>query len=937
MMWKISVLLAVTLISFGCKSTGSHHVWWEAEDAVEHNWPDNGTDGQFAPKGRQESAKLSGGAWLNAGPAPAGLSARYEIEVPATGRYRFWVRRFWNFGPFTWSIDGGKATTVRKSFIFDNVEVRPLLTASWISAGQDIRLTAGKHSIRIVTLASTRPSGVAAFDSFCLVQGPWYPSGIHKPDAALPEPPEGHWTFPLRVDSYRDDALLDLRSLNEKVAGQSGRVRLTPDGNNMLLGDASPVRFWALSVNSMDIPDGDLETFARFQAKMGVNMVRLFQFLPGTPTDAEPETISEQYLKDWWRYVAAMKREGIYTFLCPYWSHATPVRDSWRLPGVKPKATPYGILIFDERLQKLYRSWVKQMLTRPNPYTGIPLAKDPSIAVFQIQNEDSLFWWSALRGCSIEVQQPLGKRYADWLIAKHGSLDAAVKTWGGNSARLDGPESTLLQDHFAEGIAGFQPIFAMTGRHQEEHADDPQERRSQDQLAFFAHVQRDFYERTAAFLRKECGYDGLISACNWYTADDGTLIDVERWTYAANDVMCKNKYVPIEHINPARPGWESHSVSSGDYYQDASVLGDMGKLPIALRQVDGHPSMITESAWNQPNGYRGEAPFLIACYGSLIGFDSFQWFHPRGIQWDTGLTKRQVGDPATLGTFPAAALLYRQGYVQEAAPAVREQRTLTDLWTKIPSQVVERKSYDPIYAADRSTVESTDGKQPAQPDIPWPAFLAGPVRVAFGEKTKTTQANLNTLIDWKAGIVRSVTRELLWDWRREVCTVNASRAQGATGFLARRGPIQLDDVRLTCGNDYATVLVVPLDGKPLARSRRILVQCTTAARPLGFASEPARFDADQIRENSVARNQKRQPKKLPDRRIDGRRILSLGTAPWVVKNTLLRVELANRNITRAALLDTHGRARQDIALEKTDTGIGLNMPPDGMWVVLSAR
>ena len=44
----------------------------------------------------------------------------------------------------------------------------------------------------------------------------------------------------------RPRALLDLRYLNEKEAGQSGFVRLTADGDGFVLGDGTPVRFWAV-------------------------------------------------------------------------------------------------------------------------------------------------------------------------------------------------------------------------------------------------------------------------------------------------------------------------------------------------------------------------------------------------------------------------------------------------------------------------------------------------------------------------------------------------------------------------------------------------------------------------------------------------------------------------------------------------------------------
>ncbi len=51
------------------------------------------------------------------------------------------------------------------------------------------------------------------------------------------------WAFHYPADKFEPTAQLDLRGLNEKVAGQSGFIRLTPDGSGFTLGNGQPVRF----------------------------------------------------------------------------------------------------------------------------------------------------------------------------------------------------------------------------------------------------------------------------------------------------------------------------------------------------------------------------------------------------------------------------------------------------------------------------------------------------------------------------------------------------------------------------------------------------------------------------------------------------------------------------------------------------------------------
>src|SRR6185436_9419466 len=89
------------------------------------------------------------------------------------------------------------------------------------------------------------------------------------------------WAFTPPKDTFSDDALFDLRSLNEKVAGENGFVTRSKDGNDFLLGNGKPARFWAL--NDGPGEKVDLARHARFLAKRGINMVRAHTNI--TPSD----------------------------------------------------------------------------------------------------------------------------------------------------------------------------------------------------------------------------------------------------------------------------------------------------------------------------------------------------------------------------------------------------------------------------------------------------------------------------------------------------------------------------------------------------------------------------------------------------------------------------------------------------------------------------
>lgn len=82
---------------------------------------------------------------------------------------------------------------------------------------------------------------------------------------------EGKWAFAPPRDDFSSNSMLDLRSLNERVAGESGYVTRSKDGNDFLLGNGKPARFWAVNTS---YDKANLDRHARFLAKRGVNMVR---------------------------------------------------------------------------------------------------------------------------------------------------------------------------------------------------------------------------------------------------------------------------------------------------------------------------------------------------------------------------------------------------------------------------------------------------------------------------------------------------------------------------------------------------------------------------------------------------------------------------------------------------------------------------------------
>ena len=776
--------------------------------------------------------------------------------------------------------------------------------------------TVGFWTERVDTLGPTPLAVVRVPDQTRLVSavafandGEPRQSNSRRPQAATAVPRKSEiWSFVPERDSFRADAFFDLRGLNEPIAGQSGFIRISGDKNGFVRGDGVPVRFWGANFNlSRNLDMKDLGHSARFLAKRGVNMVRFganLQSHAKNPelTDADPKNIEHA-----WRLLAAMKKEGIYTTIMPYWSaDLKHVPKSWGIEGWPENQSPMGLLFFDAQLQLGYKAWLKALLVPRNPYTGISLAQDPALAMIHIQNEDSLLFWTeqGIKGKQLEL---LGKQFAEWAKLKYGTLEAALREWSGGGMPEDAP---------ARGVLGIHIVWQFT-----QPRSGGVKKRLDDQLQFFAETMYHFNKEIVRYLREDLGCKQLIIAGNWKTADSARLYDAERWSYTAGDVLAVNRYYHPPHLGPDR-GWR---INKNDRFQNVSVLFNPTAFPMAVKQAVGYPMIVTETLWVPPLGYQSEAPFLAAAYESLTGLDGAfwvdmfetEWSDRDRAAWDSASRRKwTIATPMVLGQFPAAALLFRRGDVSRGRPIIQEHRSLQQLWERVPPVIAEESGFDPNRDQGDTAKQSqiTGAIQPL-------AFLVGPAEVVFGsDPAKTTVVDLNRYIDREKKLVRSVTGELVWDYGRGLCTIDTPRSQGATGLLKSVGPIKLRDVTISSENSYATVLVVSLDDQPLARTGSILVQIGTRARPTGWTDHAVTFSIDRSREKT-----------------SGRQIDDTGRMPWIIDGTRMTIGVRNANLASATLLDINGNARRRLPVHRVDETIEVELPTEAMYVVIGTE
>jgi hypothetical protein len=849
----LTTVLGIASFASAQTASGPGWVWWEAESTSATNFPPRHS---FEPANPREAAVLSEGKWLGAEGNYGGkkLFAEYKLKVPEAGKYRLYARKFWKHGPFTWTFNSASGSIGPDVPLLDDAYIRTFLGANWVYLGEVEAVGGEGNTFRLET---TKTEGAVAFDCFILSRTPLQPRGKLKPNEKYNSAPEGFFPFEPDPDEFKESPL-SMRRLNEAKAGEGGWIAAR--GRDLVHSTTGrPVRFWAVNTGYEAVmkDESTVRAQAKFWAKHGVNMVRVHG---GVWDDADFTKLDTEKLKKLHFYVAALKDEGIYTHLSiyfPLWLNFTDKTAGF--PGYPAQGQhPFAVQFFNPRFQEMQKSWMSSLLTPVNPHTSLTLANDPAVAMVEVINEDSYFFWTFTPYQNIPAPQMeiLERAYAGYLIEKHGSLEAGSKDW---------PKQNVRGDDFAGGRVGFVPLYDMFNN---------KTPRGRAQAEFLARHQRAYFDMMRDHLKKTVGYKGLVTASNWTTADARTLYPLERWSNGSVDLLDRHGYWSGPHKGPR----SSYSVSTDDEFADASSL--VGPVNTPLWEVNwlDMPTIISEIGWTAPNRFRAELPFLKATYGAMQGNDGTFFFASSASSWEQQIGKFAMNTPVTVGQFPAASLIYRMGYVKEAGTALRNDLKLADMFALKGAPVPTQVNMDQIRFGD-TPAEARVASDTISPLY----FLVGRVEAAITETGgRPVAVDLSKYVDPKTKTATSMTGQLAWNFGDGIVSVSAEKANGLLGFLGKQKSFSLPVLKLETGMEYASVLLVPLDDQPLASSSRMLLQILTEDANDGFAAPPPG--------------------------TGNRRITALGGPPLVVRNiegsfTLVRPDAASLRVTK---LDLNG-------------------------------
>jgi hypothetical protein len=173
----------------------------------------------------------------------------------------------------------------------------------------------------------------------------------------------------------------------------------------------------------------------------------------------------------------------------------------------------------------------------------------------------------------------------------------------------------------------------------------------------------------------------------------------------------------------------------------------------------------------------------------------------------------------------------------------------------------------------------------------------------------TKLTDLQPYLDTAAQTIRSSTDELKLDYGKGTLTINAPQAQGFSGLLkASGGAADLKDLAVTSDMELGHIIAVALDGQPLAKSGKILLQVMSEEKETNFQTE------------LVSPNLKR--------------IVNIGTEPWLVKELrgTVRFKRADADQLKVTALDHNG-----YPAGSAGTAQSIKLQPGTVYYLISAR
>lgn len=558
---------------------------------------------------------------------------------------------------------------------------------------------------------------------------------------------------------------LDFSPFRDLPAGKYGRVIANAEGH-LAFEKAPEKRLRLFGTNLVGTANflerADVELFLSAIERLGYNTVRLHHFEEGIlkRDAADSVTLDPAKLDQFHYLISRLKERGFYISLDLYASRKLKPGDNIPEFDNTGDYSMKNLICISPAALENWKTFARNLLTAPNPYTGMTLAEDPVLCSMNLVNENPL-----------------------------------TGIW--NHARSSHAARKLYQRKFEEYL-----------RSQKTAPDGKSVTRNGLFIEFLNSLQLRCIKEQMRFLKEELGVKALLTDLNCYA--EYTLAGIR----SELDLVDHHQY--WDHAQfPGKRGGELQ------IFHNESAIARQGGLPRSTMpvRVFGKPFLVTEFNFCLPNPFRVEAPALLGGYAALQDWDGlyrFAWAHGRE-NLRNAIRKLNMHD--TMNNIQAQMadrilyMLFVRGDVKAAGPAVAFEFK--------PEQVRALRGnsragrYPPKFQmlglfcriGSLPQWKSFPGVQKVDPlrknwekHLPWEASAA-----------------VNDLI--QGGEIASSTGELTLNTGAKTMRIVTPASEVLTGENRMAGKV-IASAQL---NGYQTVALHSLDGKPLTESGKLLL------------------------------------------------------------------------------------------------------------------
>ncbi len=275
--------------------------------------------------------------------------------------------------------------------------------------------------------------------------------------AAVPAVDSAMFPFSVETMDVAHDAT-DMSWMNECPAGKGGFVRAM-DGH-LFDGKGNRVRYLGVNLGySGCFPEHAVaERLALRLSKLGINCVRLHSmdamYSPlgiWDPAFKDKQHIDAGQLDRLDYLISQFKLRGIYANINLHVTRKFTEADGFLETARLPKYDK-GVDNFEPRMIALQKEYATQLLTHLNPYTKTRYVDEPSVAMIEINNENSLVDY-CLDGSVADWPEyylsQLREKWVTWLRAKYSSTENLRMAWKAGSEPIGA--NILTNSDFSAG------------------------------------------------------------------------------------------------------------------------------------------------------------------------------------------------------------------------------------------------------------------------------------------------------------------------------------------------------------------------------------------------------------------------------------------------------------------------------------------------------